>query len=133
MLTATGDPDGSGIYRYAIEGGTDAGKFELRGTNLDQLYLRPGQSLDFEAGNAQVNIRVTDITTGITLVGGVSGINIQPNDVNEAPGTPGAGAARASQSPNLALRRHRQHRVEIAKCPIDPIGCAVDFVGDKAG
>jgi Ca2+-binding RTX toxin-like protein len=86
-LSALGDPDGTGSYRYEIVGGADRARFTL-GTNNSQLFLAPGQSLNFEAGDAEVQVRVVDITTGTALNGGTSSFRISPANVPEAPGTP---------------------------------------------
>lgn len=90
ILSATGDPDGTGNYRYEIVGGADQAKFVIGGVNNNELRLASGQVLNFEAAAARVDIRAVDITTGTALNGGTSPFSITPNNVAEAPGTPAA-------------------------------------------
>ncbi|TGX54063.1 hypothetical protein E5A73_08030 [Sphingomonas gei] len=86
------DPDGSGTYTYKIVGGADAAKFvdpnDAAGVN--QLSLAPGQSLNYEAGPAQVIVRVTDRTNAASPVTYQQTIGIAPNNVPEAPSAPNA-------------------------------------------
>lgn len=88
ILSATGDPDGTGNYRYEIVGGADRDKFVIGGVNNNELRLVTGQALNFEAAAARVDIRAVDITTGTALNGGTTPFSITPNDVNEAPSVP---------------------------------------------
>jgi Ca2+-binding RTX toxin-like protein len=85
-LSAT-DPDGAGAFTYVIVGGAQASKFRIEGSTL---YLAAGQSLDFEDGDALVNIRVSD-------AGGMqftrNGIVVRPTNVEELPTTPTSGGA----------------------------------------
>ncbi len=71
-----------GAYAYSIVGGVHASKFRIEGSNV---YLAAGQSLDFEAGDAFVDIRVAD-NGGLTYTR--NGIAIRPVNVNEAPTMP---------------------------------------------
>lgn len=89
-LGALGDPDGIGSYRYEIVGGADQSKFVLTGTNNSELRLAPNQSLNFEAADAQLVIRVIDVSTSTALIGGSTLFGIRPNNLPEAPGTPAA-------------------------------------------
>ena len=78
-LSAT-DADGTGqTFSYSIVGGAQAAKFRVEGS---QLFLAAGQSVDFEAGAASIDIRVAD-PTGLTFTR--TGIAISATDVNETP------------------------------------------------
>ena len=93
-MSAT-DPDGAGAFTYAIVGGAQASKFRIEGSTL---YLANGQSLDYEAGNALVDIRVTD-AGGMSFIR--TGIVVQPVNVNEAPTTPGSTSSTISFAENV--------------------------------
>lgn len=85
VLVATlsaSDPDAGQSFSYAIVGGAQQSKFTLSGASL---YLAAGQSLDYEAGAAIVDIRVTD-QNGLTYTR--TGVQITSTNVNEAPNTP---------------------------------------------
>ncbi|MGL5839641.1 MAG: cadherin domain-containing protein [Sphingorhabdus sp.] len=91
-LSAT-DAEG-GAYSYSIVGGAQAAKFRIEGSNV---YLANGQSLDFEADIAYVDIRVSD-SGGLTYTR--TGIGIQPSNVNEAPTTPTTSNANVTVNEN---------------------------------
>lgn len=78
IMSAT-DPDSGSTFTYSIDGGADAAKFEIIGNNL---YLKAGQSLNYEAGPAVINLRVTD-QSGLYFVR--TGVQIVATNVNEAP------------------------------------------------
>jgi hypothetical protein len=81
-----GDP--TGVYTYKIVGGTAASKFvdPNDAAGVTQLRLAAGQSLDYEAGDAQIIVRVTDRTIAASPVTFQQTIGVRPADVNEQPG-----------------------------------------------
>jgi Ca2+-binding RTX toxin-like protein len=83
-----GDP--TGVYTYKIVGGTDAAKFvdPNDAAGVTQLRLAAGQSLDYEAGNANIIVRVTDRTIASSPVSFQQTLSIRPADVNEQPTLP---------------------------------------------
>jgi Ca2+-binding RTX toxin-like protein len=72
------EPGGAGQLSYSIVGGTQATKFRSEGSTL---YLAAGQSLDYEAGFAAVDIRVTD-SGGLSYTRSIT--DIRPTNINEA-------------------------------------------------
>ncbi len=119
-LSAT-DPDGTAGLTYAIDGGPQASKFRVEG-NL--LYLADGQSLDYEAGDALVNIRVTD-SDGLSFVR--SNIAIRPVDLNEAPTTP------SSTSSTAVFDENQIGDTGVRFSSTDPDGDPVSFVFSATG
>lgn len=79
-LTAVDPGDSGGSYVYAVTG-AEANRFTISG---NQLFLKPGVALDYEAGDVTVGIQVTDNTTGTPLSYSGS-VVVRPADVNEAP------------------------------------------------
>ena len=76
------DPDAGNTFTYTIVGGADAAKFVISGANLS---LAPGQSLNYEAGPAVIDLKVTD-QGGLTYTR--AGVQITATNVNEAPSVP---------------------------------------------
>jgi Ca2+-binding RTX toxin-like protein len=75
------DPgDSTGTYAYAVTG-VETARFMTVG---NQLWLKPGVALDFEAGDITVGIRITDNSTGAPVTMD-SSVVIRPANVNEAP------------------------------------------------
>ena len=112
-LSAT-DPDG-GTFTYTITGGAQASKFRIEGTTL---YLANGQWLDYEAGNALVDIRATD-SGGMSFTR--TGITIRPANLNEAPPTPG------SSSSTVSFAENATGDTGVRFSATDPDGDAVSF------
>ena len=73
------DPDGTSGLSFEIVGGADAAKFEISGNSV---FLADGEMLNFEDGNAILDIRVTD-QGGLSFTR--SGIAIRPDNVDEGP------------------------------------------------
>ncbi|WP_162559093.1 cadherin domain-containing protein [Sphingorhabdus sp. EL138] len=119
-LSAT-DPDGTAGLTYAIDGGPQASKFRVEG-NL--LYLADGQSLDYEAGDALVNIRVTD-SDGLSFAR--SNIAIRPVDLNEAPTTP------SSTSSTIVFDENQIGDTGVRFSSTDPDGDPVSYVFSATG
>jgi Ca2+-binding RTX toxin-like protein len=86
-LGVTDSGDSGGTYTYKIVGGVDAAKFidPNDAAGASQLRLAAGQSLDFEAGSAQIVVRVTDHTVPSSPVTFQQTIGVLPANVNEAP------------------------------------------------
>jgi Ca2+-binding RTX toxin-like protein len=76
------DPDPGNTFTYAIVGGADAAKFVVSGANLS---LVAGQSLNYEAGSAVIDLKVTD-QGGLTYTR--TGVQITSTNVNETPSVP---------------------------------------------
>ncbi len=119
-LSAT-DPDGTAGLTYTIDGGPQASKFRVEG-NL--LYLADGQSLDYEAGDALVNIRVTD-SDGLSFVR--NNIAIRPVDLNEAPTTP------SSTSSTVVFDENQTGDTGVRFSSTDPDGDPVTYVFSATG
>ncbi len=115
------DPDGTSGLSYAIDGGPQASKFRVEG-NL--LYLATGQSLDYEAGDALVDIRVTD-SDGLSFVR--NNIAIRPVDLNEAPTTPN------STSSTVVFDENQIGDTGVRFSASDPDGDTVSYVFSATG
>jgi Ca2+-binding RTX toxin-like protein len=119
-LSAT-DPDGAGTFTYAITGGAQAAKFRIE-NNL--IYLAAGQSLDFEAGNALLDVRVTD-NGGLTFTR--TGITVRPVNVNEAPSTP------TTTNSNVTFNENRTGDTGVRFSATDPDGDIITYVFQATG
>ncbi|QTD57489.1 cadherin domain-containing protein [Parasphingorhabdus cellanae] len=115
------DPDGTAGLSYAIAGGAQASKFRVEG-NL--LYLAAGQSLDYEAGDALVNLRVTD-SDGLSFV--LNNVAIRPVDLNEAPTTP------SSTSSTVVFNENQTGDTGVRFSASDPDGDTVTYVFSATG
>ncbi len=119
-LSAT-DPDGAGTLTYTITGGAQAARFRIE-NNL--VYLAAGQSLDYEAGDALVNIRVTD--SGGLFFDRI-GIAIRPVNLNEAPTTP------STTNANVIFNENLTGDTGVRFSATDPDGDAVTYVFQSTG
>ena len=119
-LSAT-DPDGAGTFTYAITGGAQAAKFRIE-NNL--IYLAAGQSLDFEAGNALLDVRVTD-NGGLAFTR--TGITVRPVNVNEAPSTP------TTTNNNVTFNENLTGDTGVRFSATDPDGDIITYVFQATG
>jgi Ca2+-binding RTX toxin-like protein len=119
-----GDP--TGVYTYKIVGGADAAKFvdPNDAAGVTQLKLAAGQSLDYEAGFAQVVVRVTDRTVASSPVTFQQTLSIRPADVNEQPSLPVDSNAAANA---VAEGATSPAGTGLAALSVDPEGAAVIY------
>ncbi len=119
-LSAVDPGDATGVYAYAVTGAETA-RFEVK--NGNQLWLKPNVSLDYEAGNASVGIRITDNTTAAPLIFD-GAVTVRPLNVNESPtGLADINAAANSVAENVAAGT----LVGITLSATDPEGAALTY------